>query len=143
MKKLLLVLLFFVSLASISADTKIGVIGTYGFSNLTLSFDKVEIEVGANLSQQLRISADYAFLGENIALGNTDGFFWSVAVGPYIHLGNNHFALGVILPLEFGFTIPELLDGRFDIYLQLAPGVQILSGLGFEHSGGLGLRFRL
>jgi hypothetical protein len=86
---------------------------------------------------------DYKFFKQDFAIEKNEGFFWNVGIGPYVDFGFGWLELGAVVPFEFGYNIPEFLDGKLDIYAQAAPGIRILSTIGFAWNAGVGIRYKL
>lgn len=148
-KYLVMMLLVVASITKLSAETSIGVFAGYPTSGITFGADALEFHLSIeydvdNLdSSSLYLSADYMIHKHYFAIGTAPGFFWSVGLGPYINLSQNYFGIGALAPFEFGFNIPNFLDNRFDIYTQLAMGMNVFPNSAFTWGIGLGLRFRI
>lgn len=129
--------------------TKIGVFAGYPTTGLTFSYDRIEGHLGFyydlenSSSNSIYVSGDYLIYRKNFSLGSTSGFFSSVAAGPYLSITSSNLEVGALVPLEFGFNIPEVAENRLDVYTQLSLGSSIVPKPKFILGLGLGLRYRL
>lgn len=153
MKKVL-IYLFFVIVSTgfiYSQDMTIGGFIGYPTASLTFSYNRLEGHLGAYYDlnkpsdNSLYISADYTLINQILTLGSTDGFFWNGGVGPYLSLKSeiSESEVGALIPVEFGYNIPDFAENRVDIYSQLSLGTSVLPRLQFVLGFGIGVRYRL
>lgn len=146
MKKIsiLLVILLFTSIVTLSADTIGAIANSDEVVNATYSLGKLEFEVGLTplADAVVAISTDYNILGSGFSIGSVSGFFWNGALGASTSISESGVTLGVISPWEFGFSFPVIETG-IDLYLQVTPGYLILMDPGFTFNVGLGVRLGL
>jgi hypothetical protein len=76
--------------------------------------------------------ADY--LAHNYSLSSS--LPWFVGIGGFIGLGNT---LGIGARVPVGITY--LFDGPFDIFVEIAPRLEVLPDLDFGIGGGFGFRY--
>lgn len=144
-KIILLMFLFLLSISALSADTTVGILATPEAASATLSIEKVEAELQLNglFKSHLQISANYKIYEKDFNISEASGFFFNVGIGPSLSAEDNSVKVSAIFPVEFGYNIPELLDGKFDVYIQGKPITQIIPNLRFSFEFGLGIRYKL
>lgn len=147
MNKILLLLLFslVIGISTAGAVSSVGVLATPEAASATLSIEKVEAELELNglFNSSLNIGVDYKLFEKSFNISEASGFFFNTGIGPALAVRDNFLGIYIIVPVEFGYNIPQPLDGKFDVYFQGKPVAQIIPNLKISFQIGLGVRYKI
>lgn len=124
----------------------IGVMAGYP-SCVVLGIGPFEIGIGSPYIAGIYVFADWRFVDGEIPLDNTNPIYWNVGAGLSSTVGFLPLSLDldVRLPVEFGWTIPDVLDDSLQIWVEFGveAGIDILPSLDFDIAGigGVGIRY--
>ncbi|MDH4262993.1 MAG: hypothetical protein OEV78_08115 [Spirochaetia bacterium] len=114
-------------------------------AGLSLRFDKIAIQAGFSGwgwgwgwgGYRLITTVDYLFL--NQAFNNQIPLYWYIGAGPFVGLYFSHgFNLGARVPFGLQYFIDS---AKIELYIEVAPGIHIFPGPGFDLMSSLGIRF--
>jgi hypothetical protein len=145
MKKLLVIAVLVVGLLSFSMNYSSGKIGAGLIggepSGIYLRYNTANY-------QFLDVAAAWSFSADSISVAvnyniakNLDGdIYYRYGIGGKLGLGNTISAAARI-PLGVEYDLTRAIDLPINIFLEVAPGINVLPGIDFDLSGGAGFAY--